>query len=159
MVNAQNRANLEKKLEKFLAHAQNKPDCAAVLVLVDADNDCPVTEAKKLSKRCQEAVVSVPVQVVYAHREFESWLLASIESIRGNHGISENAFLQVDVEAVSNPKKWITDQMPHGMAYKETTHQAALAGQINLNLARMRSRSFQRLCHALEQLVAGISPS
>ena len=33
VVTAQNRSNLEKYLEKFLRHALNKPDCAAILVL------------------------------------------------------------------------------------------------------------------------------
>ena len=91
VVNAQNRSNLGKKLEKFLGHAQNKPDCSAILVLVDADDDCPVTEAQSLSQRCQAIGVGVPVQVVYAHREFESWFLASLETIKGQHGISETA--------------------------------------------------------------------
>lgn len=156
VVNAQNRSNLEKKLDKFLGHAQNKPDCGAVLVLVDADEDCPVSEFQKLSQKCRESGVSVPVQVVYAHREFESWFLASLESIRGIHGISEEASLKGEVEAVGNPKRWITDQMPQGVAYKETTHQAALSSHIDLDLAYRRSRSFRRLCRAVEQLVSAM---
>ena len=42
VVKANGRQNLEKKLDKFLGHAQNKPECAAILVVVDADEDCPV---------------------------------------------------------------------------------------------------------------------
>ena len=156
VVNAQNKQKLEKDLEKFLRHALNKPDCGAIIVLVDADDDCPVTKFQQMTHRCRQAGLPVPVQVVYAHRMYESWLLASIETIRGRHGISEEASLEVAVETVGNPKKWLSDQMPHGSIYKETTHQVSLSKEIDLDITREKSRSFRRLCHALEQLVAGI---
>ena len=156
VVNAQNRSNLEKDPERFLRHALNKPDCAAILVLVDADDDCPVTKFEHLSKVCYQSGVAVPVQVVYAHREYESWFLASLETVRGRHGISENASLERAIEAIGDPKGWLTDRMPHGKAYKETTHQVSLTTAIDISLAHERSRSFRRLCHALEQLVSAM---
>ena len=64
--------------------------------------------------------------------------------------------LEVAVETVGNPKKWLSDQMPHGSIYKETTHQVSLSKEIDLDIAREKSRSFRRPCQALEQLVAGI---
>ena len=42
VVTANGRQKLESKLENFLQHAQNKPECDAILVLLDADDDCPV---------------------------------------------------------------------------------------------------------------------
>ena len=42
VVRANGRQNLENKLERFLQHALNKPDCDAILVLLDTDGDCPV---------------------------------------------------------------------------------------------------------------------
>ena len=156
VVNAQNKQKLEKHLEKFLRHAQNKPDCGAIIVLVDADDDCPVIRFEQMTHRCCQAGLQVPVQVVYAHRMYESWFLASIETIRGRHGISEEASLEVAVETVGSPKKWLSDRMPHGSTYKETTHQVSLSKEIDLDMACEKSRSFRRLCHALEQLVAEI---
>ena len=157
VVTAHNRSNLEKYLEKFLGHALNKPDCAAILILVDADDDCPVTVSQQLTQRCEQIGTTIPIQVVYAHREYESWFLASLDSIRGRHGIPETASLTGEFEVVANPKKWLSDRMPTGQAYKETTHQASFSSAIDLDLARQNSRSFRRLCHALEQLVEGIS--
>ena len=156
VVNAQNKQMLEKYLEKFLRHAQNKPDCGAIIVLVDADDDCPVTKFEQMTLRCCQAGLQVPVQVVYAHRMYESWLLASIETVRGRHGISEEASLEAAIETVASPKKWLSDRMPPGSTYKETTHQVSLSKEIDLDIAREKSRSFRRLCHALEQLIAGI---
>ncbi len=153
VVNARGRSKLEKDLEKFLLYAQNKPDCGAILVLVDADDDCPVTKFHEISQRCEQSGITVPVQVVYAHREYESWFLASLDTIKGKQNIPETADLTASVEAIADPKKWLSDRMPHGMAYKETTHQASFTNSIDLDLACQNSRSFRRLCHALQQLV------
>ncbi len=95
--------------------------------------------------------------MVYAHREYESWFLASLDTIRGRHGIPETASLTGDVEAVANPKQWLSDRMPNGQIYKETTQQASFSSGIDLDLACQNSRSFRRLCHALEQLVEVMS--
>ena len=153
VVNANGRSKLERDLEKFLQHAQNKPDCGAILVLVDADNDCPVIQFQEISQRCECSGITVPVQVVCAHREYESWFLASLDTIKGKHNIPETAGLNASVEDIANPKKWLSDQMPSGMAYKETTHQASFTSSVDLDMAYQNSRSFRRLCHALEQLV------
>ena len=156
VVKANGRPNLEKKLDRFLKHAQNKPGCEAILILVDADVDCPVAFANQLSQRCDQVGTKSPVRIVCAHRSYESWFLASLCTIRGLHGIPDTAALSGDPEAVPNPKPWLSDQMPSGQAYKETTHQAPLSRAIDLNLAYRNSRSFRRLCHALKQLLATI---
>ena len=153
VVKTNGRQNLEKKLDKFLRHAQNKPNCGAILILVDADIDCPVTLAQQLSQRCDQIGTKCPVQIVCAYRSYESWFLASLNTIKGQHGIPNTASLVNDPESVLNPKQWLGDQMPSGQAYKETTHQVPLSRAIDLDLAHRNSRSFRRLCHALEQLL------
>ena len=47
VVKANGRQNLERELDRFLGHAQNRPDCAAVLIVVDADDDCPAELAAR----------------------------------------------------------------------------------------------------------------
>ena len=156
VVVANGRMKLESKLEQFLQHAHNKPECDAILVLLDADDDCPVDESRHLSRRCEQFHSICPVEVVYAHREYESWFLASLDTIRGQGVIPDTVSIPTPVEDVNNPKQWLTDQMPPGRAYKETTHQASFSGLIDVELAYNKSRSFRRLCHALEQLLDGI---
>ena len=156
VVKTNGRQNLEKKLDKFLGHAQNKPKCGAILVLVDADSDCPVALAQQLSQRCDQIGTRYPVQIVCAYRSYESWFLASLNTVKGRHGIPNTAAPLDDPEAVPKPKQWLSDQMPSGQAYKETIHQASLSRVIDLDLACRNSRSFRRLCHALEQLVSTI---
>ena len=159
VVKANGRTNLEKKLDKFLQHAQNKPGCGAILVLVDADEDCPVTVFQELSRRCKEICPICPVQIVYARREYESWFLASLDTIKGSAGIPDTAAFMGDAEGIANPKQWLTDQMPAGRRYKETTDQPALSSRIDLDLAHANSRSFRRLCHAVELLLEATGPA
>ena len=156
VVVANGRMKLESKLEQFLQHAHNKPKCAAILVLLDADDDCPVDVSRHLSHRSEQFHLSCPVEVVCAHREYESWFLVSLDTIRGQGLIPDTASISAPVESINNPKQWLTDQMPPGRAYKETTHQASFSELIDVGLAYNKSRSFRRLCHALEQLLDGI---
>ena len=153
VVKANSRDKLVSRLDKFLLHAQKKPGCEAVLILLDADTDCPVTLAQTLGEKCTEIGTRCPVEIVCANRSYESWFLASIETIVGMHGIPEATVLPRPAEDIPSPKGWLTSQMPDGQAYKETTHQASLSRAIDLDAALIRSRSFQRLCHAIEQLL------
>ncbi len=157
VVNANGRSTLENRLEKFIRYAQNKPECDAILVLLDADDDCPVNLAQGILKRCEPLGLTIPVEIVCAHREYESWFLASLDTIRGRRGISDTATLSQNAEDIPDPKHWLTDHMPYGQAYKETTHQAALTQHMDIDMAHSNSRSFRRLCHALELLLDSTS--
>ena len=157
VVRANGRQNLENKLERFLGHAQNKPECDAILILLDTDGDCPVQLAQGLLHRCEQMGLTRPVEIVCAHRSYESWFLASLDTIKGQRGIPDTAALSQDAEGIPNPKQWLTDQMPSGQAYKETTHQASLTQHIDIDMAHNNSRSFRRLCHALELLLDSTS--
>ena len=156
VVKANGRSNLVNKLERFLQHAQNKPNCDAILVLLDADNDCPVILGQQLSQRCEQMGTKCPVHIVCARQSYESWFLASLDTVKGNSIVPHTATLSGYAEAVQNPKQWITALLPQGQAYKETTHQAAISSFIDLDLAHKNSRSFRRLCHALGQLLDAI---
>ncbi|HEX2077141.1 MAG TPA: hypothetical protein VHG08_05515 [Longimicrobium sp.] len=56
---------------------------SAVLVLLDADDDCPAELAPVLLRRCRQ-VTDVPVSVVFAVRELEAWFLGGVQSLRGS---------------------------------------------------------------------------
>ena len=119
VVKANGRPKLENRFEDFLQHAQNKPECDSILVLLDTDVDCPVELARSLLQRCKQLGLTIPVEIVCAHREYESWFLASLDTIRGQRGISDTATLSQNAEDIPDPKHWLTDHMPYGQAYKE----------------------------------------
>ena len=61
-----------------------------------------------------------------------------------------------DVEALSNPKSWLQQHLPRDRKYRETYHQQILTHYIAIDLVYQRSRSFRRLCNAVEELVHAI---
>ena len=144
---------LVKELERYLLYAATTPGCGSILVLRDADDKCPRALAKDLASRSKALRLNKPTAIVCAKREYEAWFLASLETIRGKARISGTASFTGDIESLSDVKGWLGGQMPPGRTYKETVDQARLTSLIDLSLAYANSRSFRRLCHAVEQLL------
>ena len=138
---ANGRPRLLKRLEDFLAYAKKTSDCAAILVLLDADKDCPLELAAELALRARDSGLGIPIAVVCAKREYENWFLASDEAFTG------------EVEEFGGAKKWLSDRMPTGLIYKETKDQPALTAAMDIEAAFQASRSFRRLCNAVQELV------
>lgn len=92
-----------------LAVADRAP-ATAVLVLLDADDDCPAELAPALVERCAQ-VTDVPVSVVFAMRELEAWFLGGIESLRGQRGVRPDAAYDGDPEARRGAKEQVEARM------------------------------------------------
>jgi hypothetical protein len=129
----------------------------AVLVLVDADDDCPAELGPKLLTRARVARGDVPLAVVLAKREFEAWFLAAAASLAGRRGLDASLVPPPDPEGRRNAKGWLTDHKTDGHAYSETMDQPALAAVFDLNLARQAGsfakcfRDVERLLHELQR--------
>ncbi len=142
---ANGRHKLVKKLEKFLGFARIEPGCAAILVLLDADKCCPRELGVKLARRARDAGVGIPIAVVCANREYENWFLASDADFTG------------DAEEFRGAKGWLTHKIGlHGLKYKETQDQEKFSATMDIEAAFTASRSFHRLCNAVEELVCCI---
>jgi len=148
-------------IEKFIDLAFTSRDCGAVIVLVDADDLCPMTLANHLAQRVRQFGVIFPVAIVVAKCEYEVWFLASLASIKGQMlgkrpGIPQDAKYIGTIEDLSDVKKWLSKQLPGNQIYKEATDQEAMTKLIDVETARANSRSFRRLCHAVEEMLAAI---
>ncbi len=122
------------------------PDCAAVLVLFDLDDGLPCEVGPEVARKIQEhGAWPFSIVVVCAHREYESWFLASLETIAPDGQRYEG-----DPEAIRDPKHWLT----RNLGYRQVEHQAAYTRELDVAAVFERSRSFRRLYHAFEQLVA-----
>ena len=157
---AKGKQNLLKDYEKYVRYAAIEPGCVGILVLLDADDQCPVKEVYKLTERTQALNLQQSVTIVYANREYETWILASLDSCQGTEiktrlKLGESALYERSVED-AHAKSWLNRMMPRGESYKETKHQAALTKFIDIEHTRRRSRSFRRFCHAVEELVEGV---
>ena len=144
---------LHKELAYYLSIAINKRNCGAILIVLDSDDSCPFEEAVKLAHSIRSLNLPVPVAIVFANREYEAWFLASLASIAGHYGLPANVVYEGDVEKRRDAKGWLKAQMKRGRHYTPRSHQKRFTSLIDLELAHENSRSFQRLYHAIEQLL------
>lgn len=140
------------ELERALAVAILDSDCEGVLVVIDADEDCPAVLGPALAIRAQEAVGHIPVGIVLANTEFEAWLIAGLAGLRGQRGIDDDARVDREPDTLASPKG-VLDRLMRDRSYLETDDQAAFAARIDLDAARRASRSFRKLQKELERVV------
>ena len=121
-----------------------------IIILVDADDDCPVALATELMG-CVTATRGERIaSVVVATREFESWFVAGISGLRGYRGLPETQQAETDAELLRDAKGWLDVRMSNG--YHETTDQPKLAQLFDMKAA-MTSRSFRKLRKDFDRLV------
>jgi hypothetical protein len=141
------------EIERHVELAAGKiQERGGILVLVDADEDCPRELGPSLLKRARRARADVPVAVVLAKREFEAWFLAAAASIAGKRRLAGDLTPPADPESITGAKGWLTARMPRSHPYHETTDQAALTACFDLALAR-RASSFDKCYRDIERLV------
>ena len=162
-VEAKGRSGLTKQggLERLVQLAWDRPDCVAVLIVVDADGDCPAAFAREFTNRLRITGVRCTVVTVVAKEEYEAWFLASLSTIagndlRGNPGIPATVQYTGDIEGRMGVKEWLTAQFPGSRKYVENADQLAMTRLIDPEIARANSRSFRRLCHAIEQILDAV---
>jgi hypothetical protein len=147
-----------------------EPQPDVILILIDADEECPRNLAPSLLARARALVPpDYPIGVVIAKREYEAWFLAAFPSTRFRQALTElgkslNFRLTgqslprgMDVEEIADCKKEVAKLL--GLKkYKETIHQSALTHLLPFTRGAMRgmarrSRSFRKLLKELHELL------
>ena len=126
---------------------------ARLLVLLDADGYCPAELGPNLLRRLSTRFPHNRVSVCIADWEYESWFIASAESIANHVGTAVAVEVPQNIGEIRAAKGWL-EQHILGGRYKETEHQAAFSTVINVPIARQRSQSFNRFCREVERLLA-----
>ena len=130
-----------------------QPECAAIVILFDGEDDCPKELAAQVRAWATEAAGATPCDVVVAYREYETWFLAAIESLRGHYGIAKDAAAPADPELKRDAKGALEAFMPPNRAYSETGDQPAMSQTFDMGLAHRRNRSFRKLVNAIGDLL------
>ena len=115
-----------------------------VLLLIDADDDLPCVLAPDLQRQLR-AAVEPPHAVVVACSEFETWFLASAEALAGSRGLPTDLVAPDAPESIRDAKGWLKLKLPHTRPYSPTSDQAAYAARIDLDAAREKASSFDKL--------------
>lgn len=124
-----------------------------IIVLVDADDDCPAVLGPTLLGRSRASRPDRRICVVLANREFEAWFLAAAPSLAGRRGLRPDLVAPADAEKPRDCKGWLSAHRTDGRTYKPASDQAALAAAVDLRMARENSPSFDKLWRDMERLL------
>jgi hypothetical protein len=143
-----NRDEIFQKQLKLAALQCSSPDfeSAWILIVLDADDDCPAELAPIILERAAQIIPHQTVAVVLPNREYEAWFIAAGESIHGSRGFAVGAAVPADAEAIRGAKEWLKERMAN-RRYSEILDQPAFSGVMDLDQAYANSRSFRKLCH------------
>jgi len=125
-----------------------------VLVILDADDDCPALLGPSLKARAHDVIERHRVSIVIPKFEFENWFLAAASSLSGKRGLRHDLSAPPDPENIRGAKEWLDRNMVAGRSYSPTIDQAALAAIMDIHSA-MNCRSFERLCREIGRLIDG----
>lgn len=138
--------NRDDEFKKYVLLAVAK--CGAggwVLILLDADDDCPATLGASILQRVQGITPHARVSVVLANREYEAWFIAASASLDGKRGFVRGADAVADPERPRDAKGWVSHRIQGGR-YRETTDQPAFTAIFDMQQAFEGCRSFRKLC-------------
>lgn len=145
--------NVDGELERYAAMAiSDGGPSAKLIVVLDADDSCPAELGPQLLQRLVGRFPDNPASVNVADREYESWFIASSESI-AQHAGSQSIFeVPPNIEHIRGAKQWLARNVL-GRSYKETVDQASFSSAMDVPRARQRSQSFDRFCREVERLL------
>jgi hypothetical protein len=129
----------EEPLRRSVRLALLRPECRAILILFDGDDDCPAEIAPVVQAWAQNEAGAIPCVVVIAHREYEAWFLATLP------------VPHLTPETVRDAKGVLNDRLPGG--YLPTVDQPSLSATFDMGKAYPRCRSFRRLVRAFGELI------
>ena len=142
----------EGELERYVRLAAVRvEDDGRILILLDANGDCPARIGPARLERARMASPGRRIESVLAKSEYESWFVASAESIAGARGILPKIAAPMDPESIRGAKEWLDDRMQG--SYRPTADQAALTATFDMASARLRSPSFDKMWRAMTALL------
>ena len=140
----------EGELERYVALAAARAgDGGRIMILLDANGDCPAEFAPTILQRACATRPDLRVEVVLAKCEYEAWFISAVESIAGTRGIHADLSAPQDPESIRGAKEWLRMQG----SYRPTADQAALTARFDMASARERSPSFDKMWRATSALL------
>jgi len=146
------------ELESAVSLARLRPNCSAIMIVLDADDDCPRELAPELLRRARQTVQNMPISMVMPNSELEAWFVGSIESLRGERSIRGTAVSPSDPESIRDAKRWLRKEMSGSRTYMAVDDQPAFAERFDLDRAYEQCRSFRKFREDFETMVNALRP-
>jgi Domain of unknown function (DUF4276) len=140
-------------LERALDAVAERSPAHSIVVLLDCDDDCPRELGPRMARRAKQARPDLYISFILAHREYESWFLAAAESLAGKRRLATDLVAPEIPESIRDAKSWLSQHIQGAGRYSPTQDQAALSKWLDLNRARVNSRSFRKFWKEIEGIV------
>lgn len=140
-------------LRKLESAQRPTPSVAKLLlILIDADGECPVLLMRELRARPEIANARGEVAIVVATRNYETWLVGGASGFADLLKTSKS--LPPDPEIAGLGESWLKANLRRGV-YSKTVDQRRLSGLMDLAGCRQGCPSFDKLCRELAR-AAGV---
>lgn len=126
-----------------------------LLVLLDAEKDCPAQLAPKLLHEAKAARGDIDITCVLAKQMFENWIVAGASTLAGVNGLPETLPTRPTPE-VGSGANWLEKQIRNKdrtKTYKKTVDATKFVSEMDLSECRDTAPSFDKLCRELEARV------
>ena len=123
-----------------------------VLLLVDAEDDCPAELGPRLLAAAQQHRTDADIACVIAKRMLENWIVAGASALGGVNGLPDVLPACSDVEERGGAN-WLDRQIRSRNAarkYKKTVDAEAFVKVMALADCRTNAPSFDKLCRELQ---------
>ena len=128
-----------------------------VLVLLDADKDCPAELGPATRIRAERMLPDRRVSVVLVKCEYEAWLIAGARSLERVDLLADEEDEPLpDPESVLGAKAWLDRRVSSG--YSTRVDQPRLSAAVDLDAIAAASRSFRKLCSDWQRLTRPAPP-
>lgn len=135
------------------AQAHRVGSTGGVLMVLDADDDCPADLGPRLLARARSVRSDIRVSVVLSKSEFEAWFIAAATSLGGRCGLPSGLEPPANPEGIRDAKGWIATRREDGLGYQPTVDQPMLASAFDLDQARKGAPSFDKFWREVESLL------
>jgi hypothetical protein len=142
-------------------------DDGAILILLDSDGEPPCVDIRHQTSPCVlgadlvreigPLTAGLPVAVVMAECEFETWFVAAAPSLTGSKGLVPGTIPPDCPDSLGDPKGWLTARMMNSdRAYSPTADQARFTERFDMEMARQWSPSFDHCYREIERLIRAV---
>jgi hypothetical protein len=124
-----------------------------ILVLLDAERDCPMELAPRLLESARKARCDADLACVIATRMFENWIVAGASTLAGVNDLPDPLPARDQFEQRSGVA-WLEKQLRsknQARTYKKKIDGAIFVQAMDLTECRANSPSFDKLCRELEK--------
>lgn len=155
--------SVQKAFLKLQAKTHQDPESRSLLlVLLDAEGDCPAELAPRLWGTAKQARPDAAIACVLAKKMLENWMVAGTRALTGVNGLPDVLQPPDDAEEC-NGASWLEKQLrsqKRTRRYEKTVDAAVFVQKMDLEQCRAQSPSFDKLCRCLaEGLCPDVGPA